>query len=72
MAAIGDRCEPGTGDKSGEGADEAWHWTNEAYPADAVSLRAITSDNFVIVDTTNEPRVIGETDFPSALRGTLP
>ena len=29
-----------------------WHWTEQAYPADAVSLRAVTSDNFVIVDTT--------------------
>ena len=25
-----------------------WHWVQEAYPADAVSLRAVTSDNFVI------------------------
>lgn len=44
-----------------------YHWTSEAYPADAVSLRAVTSDNFVIIDTTHEARVIGETDFPSAL-----
>ncbi len=29
-----------------------WHWVEQAYPADAVSLRAVTSDNFVIVDTT--------------------
>jgi len=40
-------------------------WTNESYPADAVSLRSVSSDNFVIVDTTREPRVIGETDFTS-------
>ena len=47
-------------------SDEApWTWTNESYPADAVSLRSVSSDNFVIVDTTNEPRVIGETDFTS-------
>jgi DEAD/DEAH box helicase domain-containing protein len=39
----------------------------EAYPADAVSLRAVTSDNFVIVDTTLETEVIGEVDFSSAL-----
>ncbi len=45
----------------------AYHWTNEAYPADAISMRAVSSDNFVIVDTTGEPRVIGEVDFPSAL-----
>ena len=42
-----------------------WNWTSESYPADAVSLRSISSDNFVIVDTTREPRVIGETDFTS-------
>jgi len=40
-----------------------WHWTQEAYPADAVSLRAVTSDNFVIVDITREPEVIAEVDF---------
>jgi DEAD/DEAH box helicase domain-containing protein len=42
-----------------------WNWTSESYPADAVSLRSVSSDNFVIVDTTHEPRVIGETDFTS-------
>jgi DEAD/DEAH box helicase domain-containing protein len=46
---------------------EHWHWTQEAYPADAVSLRSVTSDNFVIVDTTQEAEVIGEVDFSSAL-----
>ena len=44
-----------------------WHWTQEAYPADTVSLRSVTSDNFVIVDTTEETEVIGEVDFSSAL-----
>src|SRR5205807_2853411 len=47
-----------------EGA-AAWTWTNESYPADAVSLRSISSDNFVVVDTTDETRIIGETDFTS-------
>jgi DEAD/DEAH box helicase domain-containing protein len=42
-----------------------WTWTSESYPADAVSLRSVSSDNFVIVDTTREARVIGETDFTS-------
>ena len=44
---------------------EKWTWTNESYPADAVSLRSVSSDNFVVVDTTRDPRVIGETDFTS-------
>ena len=29
-----------------------WHWVQEAYPADTVSLRAVTSDNFMIIDTS--------------------
>ncbi len=48
-------------------ADGQWNWTHESYPADAISLRAITSDNFVIVDVTEGSRVIGETDYTSAL-----
>jgi DEAD/DEAH box helicase domain-containing protein len=47
------------------GEDGAWQWTNESYPADAVSLRSISSDNFVIVDTTHGADVIGETSFNS-------
>ncbi|MGA9180109.1 MAG: Zn-binding domain-containing protein, partial [Candidatus Acidiferrales bacterium] len=57
-----------------------WHWVQEAYPADAVSLRSVTSDNFVIVDVTGgangvedgEPEVIGEVDFSSALTTVHP
>jgi len=29
-----------------------WHWVQDAYPADTVSLRSVTSDNFVIIDTS--------------------
>jgi DEAD/DEAH box helicase domain-containing protein len=46
-------------------ADTSWAWTNESYPADTVSLRSVSSDNFVVVDTTDEAHVIGETDFTS-------
>ncbi len=46
-------------------ADGQWNWTNESYPADAVSLRSVSSDNFIVVDTTHGERVIGETDFTS-------
>ena len=49
-------------DADGEGH---WQWTNESYPADAVSLRSISSDNFVVVDTTEGADVIGETSFNS-------
>ncbi len=48
-------------------AGENYHWTHEAYPADTISLRSVTSDNFVIIDITGAPVVIGEVDFPSAL-----
>lgn len=46
---------------------ETWHWTSDTYPADAVSLRAVTSDNFVVIDMTRQNAVIAEVDFPSAL-----
>jgi DEAD/DEAH box helicase domain-containing protein len=51
---------------------EHWHWTQEAYPADTVSLRSVTSDNFVIVDITEGTEVIGEVDFSSALTTVHP
>jgi DEAD/DEAH box helicase domain-containing protein len=62
---LGVLAEQGLVHKSGGEGSEHWAWTSESYPADAVSLRSISSDNFVIVDTTGEPRVIGETDFTS-------
>jgi len=53
-----------------------WHWVQEAYPADTISLRSVTSDNFVIIDATGEenggPKVIGEVDFSSALTTVHP
>jgi DEAD/DEAH box helicase domain-containing protein len=48
-------------------AGEDYHWTHEAYPADTISLRSVSSDNFIIIDITGAPIVIGEVDFPSAL-----
>jgi DEAD/DEAH box helicase domain-containing protein len=53
-----------------------WHWVEEAYPADTISLRSVTSDNFVIVNMVGEekgvPEVIGEVDFSSALTTVHP
>ncbi len=46
---------------------DCWHWVSDSYPADSVSLRAVTSDNFLVVDITTDHRIIGEVDFPSAL-----
>jgi DEAD/DEAH box helicase domain-containing protein len=54
----------------------SWHWVQQAYPADTISLRSVTSDNFVIIDTigegNGEPEVIGEVDFSSALTTVHP
>ncbi len=55
----------GSADLDAPEVETQWTWTNESYPADAVSLRSVSSDNFVIVDTTEETCVIGETDFTS-------
>jgi DEAD/DEAH box helicase domain-containing protein len=61
------RAAGAAGEHGAEGADGdgQWQWTNESYPADAVSLRSISSDNFVVVDTTAGADVIGETSFNS-------
>ena len=48
-----------------DAGDGVWQWTSESYPADAVSLRSISSDNFVVIDTTRGADVIGETSFTS-------
>jgi DEAD/DEAH box helicase domain-containing protein len=46
-------------------AGDQWQWTSESYPADAISLRSVSSDNFVVVDNTRGADVIGETSFTS-------
>ncbi len=51
---------------------DCWYWTQEAYPADTVSLRSVSSDNFVIIDETGPPEVIGEVDFSGALSTVHP
>jgi DEAD/DEAH box helicase domain-containing protein len=45
----------------------AWHWTSDTYPADATSLRSVSSDNFVVVDITGEANIIAEVSFTTAL-----
>jgi DEAD/DEAH box helicase domain-containing protein len=45
----------------------SWHWTSDTYPADAVSLRSVSSDNFVVVDITGDHQVIAEVSFTAAL-----
>ncbi|HZC29990.1 MAG TPA: Zn-binding domain-containing protein, partial [Gaiellaceae bacterium] len=44
-------------------ADGRYHWSDQAFPAEAMSLRTASNDNVVIVDTTaGRTRVIGEVD----------
>src|SRR5205814_9561651 len=50
-----------------------WHWASETYPADHVSLRTVTTDNFVVIDTTardekqtKRRQIIAEVDWGSA------
>ena len=44
-------------------AQGRYHWSAQAFPAEAMSLRTASNDNVVIVDTTGgRTRVIGEVD----------
>jgi len=54
-------------------AGDRWHWAAETYPADHISLRTVTSDNFLVIDTTardaaqvKRRQVIAEVDWGSA------
>ncbi|MBN1517996.1 DEAD/DEAH box helicase [Candidatus Sumerlaeota bacterium] len=45
-----------------------WYWSNEAFPAEGVSLRTPGVENFVIIDVTQagQQRTLGEVDYDSA------
>ncbi|PYM07898.1 MAG: helicase [Candidatus Rokuibacteriota bacterium] len=54
-------------------AGDRWHWASETYPADHVSLRTVTTDNFLVIDTTARDetqvvrrQIIAEVDWSSA------
>jgi DEAD/DEAH box helicase domain-containing protein len=54
-------------------AGNRYHWASETYPADHVSLRTVTTDNFVVIDTTfrdekqaKKRQIIAEVDWGSA------
>ncbi|MBI4271383.1 MAG: DEAD/DEAH box helicase [Candidatus Rokubacteria bacterium] len=60
-------------------AGERWHWAAETYPADHISLRAVTSDNFLVIDTTarddkqvKRRQIIAEVDWGSAFATIYP
>jgi DEAD/DEAH box helicase domain-containing protein len=43
-----------------------WYWMDQAFPANHISLRSAAQENFVIIDVTQGPKVIGEVDRFSA------
>ena len=43
-----------------------WHWSADTYPAEDISLRTAAPGNVVILDTTDNGRVIGEVDYFAA------
>ena len=44
-----------------------WHWMEDSYPANSVSLRSVAEGNFVVIDTTGGRQdIIAEVDFSSA------
>lgn len=47
-------------------SENRYHWSSEIFPANEVSLRSASPDNFVILNTSDNNRVIGEVDFFSA------
>jgi DEAD/DEAH box helicase domain-containing protein len=60
-------------------AGPRYHWAAETYPADHVSLRTVTTDNFVVMDTTardekqtKRRQIIAEVDWGSAFATIYP
>ncbi len=47
-------------------SDGKFHWMSDIYPANEISLRTASQENFVIVDTKEKNRVIGEVDYYAA------
>ena len=44
-----------------------YHWIDESYPAQSVSLRAVADGNFLVIDLTDgQQTIIAETDYTSA------
>jgi DEAD/DEAH box helicase domain-containing protein len=43
-----------------------YHWSSEIYPAQQISLRSASPDNFVILNQSDNNHVIGEVDYYSA------
>ena len=60
-------------------AGARYHWASETYPADHISLRTVTTDNFLVIDTTardekqtKRRQIIAEVDWGSAFATIYP
>lgn len=47
-------------------ARDKWHWSADTYPAEDISLRTAAPGNVVILDTSQNGKVIGEVDLFAA------
>lgn len=47
-------------------AGDRYHWMSDSYPAESVSLRCATPENFVVFDRSQDNKAIGEVDLESA------
>ena len=45
---------------------DRYHWSSDIYPAQEISLRSASPDNFVILNESRNSEVIGEVDYFSA------
>jgi DEAD/DEAH box helicase domain-containing protein len=45
---------------------DRWYWAEDSYPADGISLRSISAENFLILDRASGNRVLAEVDYESA------
>ena len=43
-----------------------WYYASDVYPAEGISLRSATAENFVILDTVHGNKVLAELDYDSA------
>jgi DEAD/DEAH box helicase domain-containing protein len=60
-------------------AGPRYHWASETYPADHISLRTVTTDNFLVIDTTfrdekqtKKRQIVAEVDWGSAFATIYP
>lgn len=45
---------------------QRYHWASESYPAEEVSLRTTTATNFVIHNTSDGNKILGQVDYHTA------